>query len=329
MTEGPSSSDGAIHVPESAARVLRCPLCREGLVTTRERVRCRAGHLLPWRDGYLDLSPTETDELTARTLQSFGYEWQTFDAIQPEDEEFWRWYVRDVDLAGLGGTLALDAGCGKGRYTRFTAAHVGTMIALDGSEAAAAAARNLADLDNTVVVRGDVRQPPLQAGQFGFVSCLGVLHHLPDPREGFEALADLLAVDGIFLLYVYSRPEGRGVRATGLAAAAALRRVTVRLPHPLLRVLSAPLAALLYGTFVLPGALGGRLGPGALARLPLATYRGKPLRSLWLDTYDRLSAPLEARYAWSDLEGWYADAGLVVEAVRDDAGLFVVARRPR
>lgn len=32
--------------------------------------------------------------------------------------------------------------------------------------------------------------------------------------------------------------------------------------------------------------------------LPLGIYRNQPVRSLWLDTFDRLSAPLENRYGW-------------------------------
>ena len=88
------------------------------------------------------------------------------------------------------------------------------------------------------------------------------------------------------------------------------------------------MAALLYLVFVIPGALGARFGIGALRRLPLHTYRNRPVRSLWLDTFDRFSAPSEARYVWPELEPWFAEAGLVVEAAREDAGWYVVARKP-
>ena len=46
----------------------------------------------------------------------------------------------------------------------------------------------------------------------------------------------------------------------------------------------------------------------------MSTYRDKPFRSLVLDTFDRLSAPVEHRYIWAELEPWFADAGLVVDA---------------
>ena len=79
-------------------------------------------------------------------------------------------------------------------------------------------------------------------------------------------------------------------------------------------------------TLVLPG----RAVPGLTraSHLPLAAYRSKPFRSLWLDTFDRLSAPLEARYLWEDIARWFSSAGLEVLNARDEAGWFVVAHRP-
>ena len=60
----------------------------------------------------------------------------------------------------------------------------------------------------------------------------------------------------------------------------------------------------------------------------LAPYRGRPVRVLWLDTFDRLSAPVEHRYVWADIEPWFTAAGLFVRSVRDFGGLTVVAERP-
>ncbi|MDQ3639972.1 MAG: class I SAM-dependent methyltransferase [Actinomycetota bacterium] len=260
------------------------------------------------------------DRDTARTLDSFGYEWTAFDRIQPEDEEYWHWYFADVPLDELGERRGLDVGCGKGRYSRFTAHHLASLVALDGSRAVETAKRNLADLDNVSVVRADVRTMPFPPASFGFVACLGVLHHLPDPRDGLRRLVELLAPSGLVLLYLYSRPSSRNLRAATLGAATVLRRATVHLPHRLLRALAAPIAAGLYLAFVVPGRW--------LPALPLAIYRNKPLRSLWLDTFDRLSAPLENRYVWADLEPWFQEMGLVVESARDEAGWFIVARKP-
>ncbi|MEA2844323.1 MAG: hypothetical protein QOJ69_1994 [Actinomycetota bacterium] len=311
---------------------LRCPDCGQAMAEEEGGVVCGEGHRLPFRSGFLDASNAPVDEDTQRTFRSFGYEWTRFEQMPDQDEVSWQEYFASVPLDELQGRVALDAGCGQGRYTRFTAARVKALVALDGSEAVVAAAAHLSDLPNVEVIKADLRRAPLAPESFGFVSCLGVLHHLSDPEEGFRALVRLLAPGGILLLYLYSRPESGGFRATALAGATALRTVTVRLPHPILRALSAPIALALDALVVLPGRLGE--GKGArlarldrLSRLPLAAYRRRPFKTLWLDTFDRLSAPIETRYVWDDVEPWFRDAGLSVEAVSHTTGLTVVARR--
>lgn len=319
-----------VVVPERIAQRLRCPRCNDP-VTVRSDTRdivCDRGHRFAVTDSYLDFSQEAPDETTGRTYASFGYEWNTFDDVRSEDEISADVYFKDVDLEGLKGKIGLDAGCGKGRFTRFVAEHIEALVALDGSSAVEAAARNLKQFDGVTVVKSDLRDAPFAEESFDFVSSLGVLHHLADPEEGFRRLVRLLAPGGSILLYLYSRPSTPGVRSAALAMATALRKVTVRLPHRVLKALSGPIAACLYVAFVVPGRWGARHGVRALADLPMDLYRDKPLRGLVLDTFDRLSAPVEFRYVWSDLEPWYTRAGLVVDAARDDTGWFVLAHRP-
>lgn len=286
------------------------------------------GHRIKMKHGYLDtLCDTSLGSGTARTLKSFGYEWTAFDQVRAEDEGFADNYFHDLDFDSLAGKVALDAGCGKGRYTRFIAPHAEALVALDGSSAVEAAARTLQQFPNVLVVKADLLRIPFARESFDFISCLGVLHHLEDPHRGFEQLVEYLAPEGLILLYLYSRPPRFGTRAAGLAVADMLRRVTVKMPHRVLRVIGAPLAVALYAGIVLPGRLGEERARRHLADLPLATYRRQPVRSLWLDTFDRLSAPIEHRYRWSDLEWWFTQAKLEVQSVRHEAGWFILARK--
>jgi SAM-dependent methyltransferase len=329
-------------IPQLIVDRLACPSCGRPMVAVAGDneadnggdgggggVQCPSGHRFALRHGYLDCSqPSGLDGTTARTFASFGYEWNNFDEVRDEDEGFAEVYFRDLDLAGLAGRVGLDAGCGKGRYTRFLAGHLAALAALDGSSAVEAAARNLAGFPSVAVVKSDLRSAPFAPASFDFVASLGVLHHLDDPRAGFDRLVGYLAPGGSILVYLYSRPAGFGLRAAALRLAAALRTVTVRLPHPVLKVVSAPIAVALYYGVVVPGAYGDRAGVAGLSGLPMDAYRGKPLRSLVLDTFDRLSAPVEHRYVWADLAPWFEEAGLVVDAARDDTGWFVLAHRP-
>jgi hypothetical protein len=129
------------------------------------------------------------------------------------------------------------------------------------------------------------------------------------------------------LLYLYSRPSTRGVRWAGIELAKLLRRLTVQIDRRALRWLSAGLAAALRVVLVVPGEWGDRWHIPWLAKLPLSVYRKRSFRALWLDTFDRLSAPVEHRYVWDELRPWFSEEGFAVESVRDEAGFFIVATR--
>ncbi len=318
-------------IPSGILERLRCPECGRPVETadTGDGITCPVGHHHRQSNGYLDCSSPATSEgSTERTFASFGFEWNHFDDVRDEDEEFAEVYFRDLDLDDLEGKVGLDAGCGKGRYSRFLARHLGALVALDGSSAVEAAARNLSGNPAVLVVKSDLRAAPFAPESFDFIASLGVLHHLDDPRAGFEGLMGYLAPGGQVLVYLYSRPSSPGLRALALRVAAALRTVTVRLPHRVLKAFSAPIAIGLYLGVVLPGQYGERWRVDSLAGLPMAAYRGKPARSLVLDTFDRLSAPVEHRYVWTELAPWFDEAGLVVDAARDETGWFVLAHRP-
>ncbi len=86
------------------------------------------------------------------------------------------------------------------------------IVYLDMSEAsrkvaeARAAARGLTSIR---FVTGDLLSAPdLPEAPFDYIDCCGVLHHLPDPQAGFDALSSAIAEDGGMGLMVYA-PYGR------------------------------------------------------------------------------------------------------------------------
>jgi len=56
-------------------------------------------------------------------------------------------------------------------------------------------------------VTGSLLDAP-DMGEFDYIDCCGVLHHLPDPQAGFDALAKAVTPDGGIGLMVYA-PYGR------------------------------------------------------------------------------------------------------------------------
>ena len=315
--------------PPAVLSRLRCPKCGAGLhQPAPDGLVCEQGHAVPVRDGYLDASNTPPDRETARLFASFGYEHVRFDRLPPEDELVWRRYFGDVPFDELREGVALDAGCGTGRFSRFLAERMAAVVALDGSEGVLAAARNLEAHANVSVVRADFRSAPLAPESFDFICCIGVLHHLEAPRQAFDALVRLLAPGGRLLVFLYSRPPRGTLRAAVVDASTTLRRLTLHLPGAVVQALSLLIAAALYVGLVLPGRLGEAFGIEPLAALPLRMYRRLVPWSLWHNVFDVLKAPLERRYVWAEVEPWYRAAGLEVERVREDDGLVILARRP-
>ena len=53
--------------------------------------------------------------------------------------------------------------------------------------------------------------PTLGLGMFDYINCSGVLHHLPEPKDGLRSLAGVLRDDGAIFLMLYARYGRRGV----------------------------------------------------------------------------------------------------------------------
>ena len=113
---------------------------------------------------------------------------------------------------------ALMAGGGSGDGTMMLAQQLaqagrpGEVVWLDRSTAARKVAEERAKvrgLTNIRFVNGSLLDlPELGLGQFDYIDCCGVLHHLPDPAAGLAALAGALAPGGGIGLMVYA-PHGR------------------------------------------------------------------------------------------------------------------------
>ncbi|MBU7586337.1 MAG: class I SAM-dependent methyltransferase [Nostoc sp. TH1S01] len=102
----------------------------------------------------------------------------------------------------------LDAGCGTGVGTEYLV-HLNpqaSVVGIDLSAGALAVAKERCQRSGANRVEFhhlsiyDVEQLP---GEFDLINCVGVLHHLPDPIRGIQALAKKLAPGGIMHIFVY------------------------------------------------------------------------------------------------------------------------------
>jgi SAM-dependent methyltransferase len=134
---------------------------------------------------------------------SFGFQWTHFDVRQKqEDEETFELKV-GVSLQTLAGMRVLDAGCGGGRYARIAAENGAQVVAVDRSRAVDKAQTLIPKGLAVQFVQADLNSLPLRPASFDLVYSIGVLHHSPDARAAFGAVAKMVRPGGRLSVWLY------------------------------------------------------------------------------------------------------------------------------
>jgi SAM-dependent methyltransferase len=144
---------------------------------------------------------------------------------------------------------------------------------------------------------------------FDYAFSVGVLHHLPDPERGFQALVSRLRPGGSISAWVYGR-EGNGWIVHLVSP---LReRFTARMPRVLLEVLASVLTVVLFAAtrFVYGPTRGKVLGLG----LPYGEYLSYiapfPFAEQRHIVFDHLVAPVAFYLRRDEFAGWFLRGGL-------------------
>lgn len=115
-------------------------------------------------------------------------------------------------------TEVLIAGCGTGRHALARAAGLrrSRVIGVDLSLSSLCYAKRKAagmGVENLELRHGDLMSLHLLERSFDLIECIGVLHHMADPEEGWTALADLLKPGGLMRVGLYSEAARKDVAA--------------------------------------------------------------------------------------------------------------------
>ncbi|AFY72376.1 methyltransferase family protein [Synechococcus sp. PCC 7502] len=132
----------------------------------------------------------------------------------------WRWSWQGAfgfctnGLAATKKPRILDAGCGSGVSTEYLA-HLNPnadIVAIDISAGTLEVAKERCRRSSPPMTGRSLTFQQLSlydldqiAGQFDMINSVGVLHHLPDPIAGIQAVANKLAPGGIFHVFVYAK----------------------------------------------------------------------------------------------------------------------------
>lgn len=182
-----------------------------------------------------------------QTIQDFGRQWTSFTGnvgYRVSGELFDDLIEPLVSASEFEGCSVADIGSGTGRIVRMLhRAGARRIVAVEPSEAMSELRKDTSDIASAIEyleARGD-QLPP--TGDLDWVVSFGVLHHIPDPGPVVAAAYHALRPGGRILVWLYGR-EGNEFY---LSIAEPLRKLTCRLPHGVLHVLSRLLEPFLSG----------------------------------------------------------------------------------
>jgi SAM-dependent methyltransferase len=300
-------------------KYLQCPDCGasfelqtgsvEGAEIIEGELICLTGtHRFPIQRGiprFASLDELAPDKI--ETAAQFGWQWTHFtQADERYAEQFLGW-IAPVRPEFFSGKLVLEGGCGKGRHTQLAAAWgAREVIGVDLSQAVESAFSATRELKNAHIVQADIYRLPFPRA-FDYAFSVGVLHHLPDPRAGFESLATKVKPGGYLSAWVYGAENNEWItRFVNPLRKGLTSRIN---PRALLHLSKVPTAAVYAATKLIYRPL-NRIGDGALAQHLfyndyLMAISGFGWREQHTIVFDHLVAPTAFYISKAEFEEWW------------------------
>ncbi|HKS08694.1 MAG TPA: methyltransferase domain-containing protein, partial [Pyrinomonadaceae bacterium] len=257
---------------------------------------------------FANLDHVESDKRA--TAAGFGWQWQHFTQEDERYAEQFLGWIAPVTPEFFRDKIVLEGGCGKGRHTQL-AARWGArdVIGIDLSVAVETAFAATRSLPNAHIIQADIYHLPL-ARKFDYAFSVGVLHHLPDPRGGFLALASKVKPGGHISAWIYGAENNEWITRF---VNPVRERVTSRLDkRVLLHVSKLPAACMYLATKLVYGPL-NRNGSSAAKHLFYNDYFNAIAPFNWreqhLIVFDHLVAPTAFYIPREDFEEWWRELG--------------------
>ena len=258
---------------------------------------------------FADLKAVEADKQA--TAKSFGWSWQQFAHDDARYEQQFLDWIAPVQPEFFAEKIVLEGGCGKGRHTRRVAGWgVKDVVAVDLSDAVEVAFAATRGIPNAHVIQADIYHLPLRR-VFDYAFSVGVLHHLPNPRAGFNSLVSKVKPGGHASAWVYGAENNAWI----VRFVDPVRRTTSRMNHRLLfHAAKVPAAVMYAATKLIYRPLNRtRLGAKLAQHLFYNDYLNYISRFNWRDQHliviDHLVAPTAFYLSREEFEEWWRDVG--------------------
>jgi SAM-dependent methyltransferase len=252
-----------------------------------------------------------------RTAAAFAESWNRVGSVYTR-EQFEEW-MAPLTVADFADRDVLELGFGNGSLLAHAIAlSPRRLVGIELGDTGEQTLRNVAESGGTVAALQIHRCDLVTAnlGQFDVVYCIGVLHHLAEPRLGFDSVLRHTKPGGLFHCWVYAH-EGNAIVRWVVDP---LRRVASKLPWWLTKyAIALPLVVpyYLYAKAI-------KRAPSLARRLPLGAY------TLWIArerfrffhhvAFDQLVTPRTLYLRRAEIDAWLRDPRV------DAASTYVVFR---
>lgn len=240
-----------------------------------------------------------------RTADAFTNSWNNLPAGSVYTREQFEEWLLPVTAEDARGCEVLELGCGNASLlVHMTAWDPARVEGVDLGDSVLAARANMerASACDWTITQADLTA--FDGPGFDLVYCIGVLHHLAEPRRGFEAVVRNTRPGGRFHCWVYAR-EGNAVIRLLVEP---LRRICSRLPWWFTKYLVATPLVVPY--FLYAKLMSWLPRWRVLEKLPLYSY------ALWISqrgfpffrhvAFDQLVTPRTLYIPRSAVEDWLA-----------------------
>jgi SAM-dependent methyltransferase len=246
----------------------------------------------------------------SQTAAAFATSWNTVGerSVYTRDQ-FLDWF-EPIDAASIAGTSVLELGFGNGSLLHHVGAcHPRRLCGVELGDTLEQTRRNLRHLPHGMLElhRGDLTS--IDLGQFDLVYCIGVLHHLEDPEQGFASVLRHTRPGGRFHCWVYAR-EGNGLVIHWVDP---IRKVACKLPwwvtkYGLALPLALPFFAYAKSLRVASRHMTSDRARELFERLPLEKYSAwiarRPFFFFHHVAFDQLVTPRTHYLSRATIDGW-------------------------
>lgn len=255
---------------------------------------------------FLNNSISNKDKLKLDTANSFAFEWLSYSKVIKEFKKDWKRYFSPfISPNDVKGKVVADMGCGLAKQGHFTAKYGAKYIGIDLSDAVEAAYKNTKEFDS-LVVQADVYHLPLDGSKIDYYYSIGVIHHLPNPQQGFLNIVKLMKKKSKILIWVY----GRHKNSRALLIYNPLRKITTKINQKFLYQL-CHIPALITHLFNFGSIVFESFGFKNLAKkIPFYYYSKFSYSFKHNDSFDILATPKQEYYSFSEIGNWFKTANL-------------------